>query len=232
MTDRRDALLHRIHRHYPTVTRTLRFGGVTIEFTRIADADRVLDDVAAEADRRSRQRDVKTDDPLRMPYWAELWESSTAIAEYLARGPSLHNRRVLDLGCGMGLAGAAAAAQGAAVLLADIEPLALLLARLNTLPWHDRVRIRRLNWQIDRLPEKFDLILGADILYERPQWEYLDAFWTHHLAPGGQILLGEPGRQTGDAFGPWIAQRRWSAEQFAHPMPGSQKSIRMFRLTI
>ena len=230
MTPRRGALLHRIHRRYPTACGTLRFGETTIEFTRIADADQVLDDVAAEAERRSRQRDVSTVNPLRMPYWAELWESSAAIAEFLIAGPSIEKLKILDLGCGMGLAGAAAAMKGARVLLADIEPLALLLARLNTLPWRQRTRFRRLNWQADRLGEEFDLILGADILYERAQWEFLDPFWRNHLAAGGEILLGEPGRQTGDEFGRWIAERGWKVEQFVRPIGGDKKPIRMFRL--
>ena len=101
------------------------------------------------------------------------------------------------------------------MLFADLEAPALLFARLNSLPWRRRVRTRRLNWQRDRLAEKFDLILGSDILYERKQWEYLEPFWRAHLAEGGTVLLGEPGRQTGELFMPWIVDRGWALEQFS-----------------
>ena len=115
--------------------------------------------------------------------------------------------RVLDLGCGMGFTGMMAALLGHAVLFADLEPPALLFARLNAIRWSTRIRTRQLNWQTARLDETFDLILGADILYERNQWEFLEPFWRAHLSPAGSILLGEPGRQTGDDFPTWIAVR-------------------------
>ncbi len=130
----------------------------------------------------------------------------------------------------MGLSGTIAAALGARVLFADLEPPALLLARLNSLPWRGRVRFRRLNWQKDRLAEKFALIIGADILYERAQWVFLEPFWRAHLAPGGAVLLGEPGRQTGDGFIPWIGERGWTLERFDEPVNTRPMPIRLFLL--
>jgi hypothetical protein len=84
------------------------------------------------------------------------------------------------------------------------------------------------NWRIDRLGEPFDLILGADILYEQQQWQFLDEFFKSHLAPGGSVLLGEPGRQSGEAFGPWIRQRGWNLREGTERADG--KSIRIFHL--
>ncbi len=140
--------------------------------------------------------------------------------------------RVLDLGCGMGLSGTAAAALGASVLFADLEPPALLFAQLNSLPFSDRIRTRRLNWQADQLDERFDLILGSDILYERQQWEFLDPFWRSHLEPRGQLLLGEPGRQTGEAFMEWIAKRGWKLVQSQQNVPSRAAPIRIFQLSL
>jgi predicted nicotinamide N-methyase len=130
----------------------------------------------------------------------------------------------------MGLAGMVAAAMGHRVLLADLEPAALLFAKLNTLPYAKRCRTRQLNWQTDKLDERFDLILGADVLYERAQWEYLDRFWQLHLADGGAVLLGEPGRQTGDFFIEWIKHRNWTLTQFEQPVPTRSRPIRLFQL--
>src|SRR5687767_3613897 len=50
-------------------------------------------------------------------------------------GAGFRSVSVLDLGCGMGLAGTAAAALGHRVTFADLEAPALLFARLNSLPW-------------------------------------------------------------------------------------------------
>jgi predicted nicotinamide N-methyase len=226
-------LLARIQRKFQTVTEEIRIGGASSRFTRVADPNRVLDDVVAEEDRREKAGKIGVDDANpstspHLPYWAELWESARGIAAALGKMKLTPSTRVLDLGCGMGLGGAAAAALGARVTLADLESPALLFARLNCLIFGDRVRVRRLNWRIDRLGERFDLILGADILYETQQWEFLNEFWKAHLAPGGSVLLGEPGRPSGDTFGPWIRQRGWMLREGAEQANG--KSIRVFRL--
>jgi hypothetical protein len=92
--------------------------------------------------------------------------------------------------------------------------------------------VRQLNWQTARLRERFDLILGADILYERAQWEYLEPFWRHHLAPNGRVLLGEPGRKTGDEFPAWIVQRGWKIAFHEQTVTTRSKAIRLFELAL
>src|SRR5688500_16798987 len=53
-----------------------------------------------------------------LPYWAELWPSALALARVIARRP-LTGRRVLELGCGLGLPAIAAALAGGRVLATD-----------------------------------------------------------------------------------------------------------------
>jgi predicted nicotinamide N-methyase len=223
-------LLRRIESRYRTVTQTVRVGPLSFPFTRIADPDRVLDEVAAEEDRLEKLSGRRVDgDYLHLPYWAELWDSAMGVALHLAETPQIP-ARVLDLGCGMGLSGVTAAARGAHVTFADLEPAALLFARLNSLSFADRVRTRQLDWRSDRLDERFDLILGADILYERKQWDHLEPFWRAHLAPGGSMLLGEPGRPTGDGFAKWIRTRGWEIEADEQSVPTRERPIRLFAL--
>jgi predicted nicotinamide N-methyase len=238
----RQRLLARIRRKYDLVTARVEVGSLSFDFTRIADPDRVLDDVAQEVDLHERLHGRQsTDQPLHLPYWAELWDSAYGIGHFLASpcfprslSACLVSRvtNVLDLGCGMGLAGTVAAALGARVLFADIEQPALLFARLNSLPWRRRVRTRQLDWQRDRLAEKFDLIMGADILYEKQQWPFLEPFWRAHLKPGAKVLLGEPGRQTGDLFVDWIRARGWKLEIAEQPVSTRPKPIRLFLLQL
>ncbi len=225
-------LLARIHRRYQTKTETLLVGQLTIPFTRIANPDLVLDQVAAEEDRREKLSGQRHEgEELHLPYWAELWESGQGIGQMLVSSPQIvRSKNILDLGCGMGLAGTVAAALGANVLFADLEPDSLLFATLNSLPWREKIRTRRLNWKKDRLEERFDLILGADILYEKQQWPFLEPFWREHLAPGGSILLGEPGRQTGDLFLEWIKPKNWKIDQSEQPVPTRPRPIRLFHL--
>ena len=202
----------------------------------------MLDELVEEVDRQEHITGRREQDPVHLPYWAELWESATGVGQFLERtwgGNEQPDRAapcsVLDLGCGMGLSGTVAAALGARVMFADLEPPALLFARLNSLP-HDpagrRVRTRRLDWRTDRLGEAFDLIVGADILYERKQWEFLEPFWRAHLAPAGKVLLGEPGRPTGKAFMEWVRRRGWGLELFEERVPDRAEPIRVLRIQI
>lgn len=229
-------LLHRIHWRYQTTERMVDLKRLTFPFVRVTDPDVVLDQVAAEVDLHERLhgRDA-AGQSMHLPYWAELWDSAMGIALHLADNPSrfdLRKSSVLDLGCGMGLSGAAAAGLGARVLFADLESPALLFARLNSLPWRRRVRTRQLNWQRDRLNERFDLIIGADILYEKAQWPYLEPFWRAHLNDGGTVLLGEPGRSTGDMFQEWITDHGWVLERLEQPVTTRERPIRLFALKL
>jgi predicted nicotinamide N-methyase len=250
----RNRLLWRIQRRYVTSTSEVRIGPLRFPFTRIADPDRVLDEVAEEADRRERQTGKRQqDEQLHLPYWAELWDSAMGMAQVMVRGEdhelegaiseakpdtmsaclpvSLPSASVLDLGCGMGLSGTVAAALRARVMFADIEPPALLFARLNSLPWRRRVRARRVNWKTNQLGEKFDVILGADIVYERGQWEFLEPFWRGHLKEGGVVMLGEPGRQTGDLFMEWVRKKGWGLNVTEEKVATRERPIRILFLT-
>lgn len=232
----RAELLARIGRRYPTVTEDREIGPSKLSFTRVADPDRVLDEVVAECDRIERDTGVRLQDPLHLPYWAELWDSAAGVGGWLVERAAAAGDRglaglsVLDLGCGMGLTGTVCAALGARVLLADLETPALMVARFNSLPWRKRVRTRKVNWQTDDLGERFDVIVGADILYERKQWEFLDAFWRAHLAPGGELVLGEPGRMTGDTFLDWAPARGWSLARFDRKVPTRDTPVRVLHL--
>jgi predicted nicotinamide N-methyase len=227
-------LLWRLASRYVTVTKEVTVAGLQLSFTLIANPDAILDQVAAEEDRLERISGKRKDgDYLHLPYWAELWDSAAGLAQLLpswGRTSAGLSTSALDLGCGMGLAGTVAARLGMRVMFADLEPPALLFAQLNSLPDRERVRTRRLDWRTDRLNERFDLILGGDILYERKQWDHLEPFWRTHLAPGGTVLLGEPGRQSGDLFDPWIRARGWQVQVRHEPVVTREQPIRIFIL--
>src|SRR5579859_1221385 len=84
-TDRlRSRLLWRIQRRYVMRTSKVQIGPLELEFTRIADPDRVLDEVAEEADRREKVTGRREqDEHLHLPYWAELWDSAMGMGQVL-----------------------------------------------------------------------------------------------------------------------------------------------------
>jgi SAM-dependent methyltransferase len=130
----------------------------------------------------------------------------------------------------MGMAGAAMAMLGAHVTLGDIDTAALLFARLNTLPWAARCHVARCDWRSDDLPGLFELIVGADVLYETAQWPFIEAFARRRLAPGGVLLLGEPGRPQAAGFPAWLGERGWSIRPFEAEAQG--KPVHIFEAHI
>src|SRR5688500_18975201 len=72
----------------------------------------------------STQAECARDDE-RMPYFAMVWASAESLVAAVLAGSRLEGRHVLDLGCGLGPCGFAAACQGAHVTFFDWEPRAL-----------------------------------------------------------------------------------------------------------
>ncbi|MDF3128516.1 methyltransferase domain-containing protein [Kiritimatiellaeota bacterium B1221] len=128
-------------------------------------------------------------------YWASLWPASLSLAEHVLDGNTLEGKRVLELGCGCGLAGIAAGMQGAEVTVTDLEPEALNLAQENwALNDLNPAAIEPLNWCAPDTDAQFDLILGADILYSQQDFPDLVRSINSLLDMEGSLVISEPGR--------------------------------------
>lgn len=109
------------------------------------------------------------------PYWSFCWASGLALARYLAEHPQwVRGKRVLDFGAGSGVAAIAAARAGALEVVAcDLDPLALAACRANA-----HLNQVQLEYSSDFFAEtdRFDLVLVADVLYDRANLPMLDQF--------------------------------------------------------
>ncbi len=123
-----------------------------------------------------------------LPYWAELWPASLALAEAL---PEVAGARVCELGCGLGLLSLVAAARGAEVTATDWAPDAIELLRENAARNGLDVRAELRDWR-EPWAARFDLVLAADVLYEQRNVEPLLAR-LRELAPVALVgLAGRP----------------------------------------
>ncbi|MEJ3587228.1 class I SAM-dependent methyltransferase [Pseudomonas bubulae] len=120
------------------------------------------------------------------PYWAFCWASGLALARFLAEQPQwVKGKRILDFGAGSGVAAIAAARAGALEVVAcDLDPLALAACRANA-----QLNDVALGYSSDFFAEadRFDLILVADVLYDRENLPLLDQFPTR----GQQTLIAD-----------------------------------------
>ncbi len=130
--------------------------GAALQVLRPRDTEALLDDHAFEHEEF-------------LPYWAELWPSGVALARRVA-ARSLRGARVLELGCGLGLPSLAAALAGGRVLATDWSPDAIELLAENAERNEATLETALVDWLrpdaiVARAP--WDLVLAADVLYER-----------------------------------------------------------------
>ncbi|MHB0765347.1 class I SAM-dependent methyltransferase [Stutzerimonas sp. NM35] len=120
------------------------------------------------------------------PYWSFCWASGLVLARWLAERPEwVRGKRVLDFGAGSGVAAIAAARAGAVEVVAcDLDPLALQACRANA-----ALNGVTLGYSEDFFAEadRFDLIIVADVLYDRANLPLLDQF----LSRGHEVLVAD-----------------------------------------
>ncbi|MBX3011569.1 MAG: 50S ribosomal protein L11 methyltransferase [Caldilineaceae bacterium] len=156
-----------------------------------------------------------------------LWEAAIGLAHYLTQTrrewPGKH---VLELGAGVGLPGLVAHSLGATVRQTDYQPDALALTVWNA---HQNgitgLETFLADWRTWRHAPRYDLILGADILYDATLHFYLETIFHKQLRPGGMLLLSDPGRPQALAFAVQLEDHGWQldlqtvAVTSRHPMP-------------
>lgn len=113
-------------------------------------------------------------------YWAFCWGSGLAMAQLLLEQPArVQGKTVLDFGSGSGIAGIAAAKAGAErVIACDTDPDARLATTANAQLNQVKVSVAA---QLSAITEPVDLILVADVLYDRSNLPLLHTLET--LAP-------------------------------------------------
>lgn len=132
----------------------------------------------------------------RLPYGVALWPSAIALAhDLVSRGDAFKGKTVLELGAGTGLPGIAAASLGARVVQTDRQDLAMLVCERNSrINGVAGVEHRLVDWTDWRDEERYDWIIGSDILYGEAMHPHLRRIFRDNLAPDGHILLADPFR--------------------------------------
>ena len=155
-----------------------------------------------------------------LPYWAELWPSAVALARVVARRP-LTGRRVLELGCGLGLPALAAAAAGGRVVATDWAADAVAMTERNARHNGLALDARVYRWDADpaQLGRPWPLVLASDVLYERRNVAPLLALLPRLTAAGGEVWLADPGRACAVEFLDGAAAA-WRLDAIPHDGPG------------
>jgi predicted nicotinamide N-methyase len=136
------------------------------------------------------------------PLFGLLWPAGCVLAEQMSH-IDFAGRRVLEIGCGLGLASLVAQARGADVTASDHHPLADSFLRANAALNHlPPIRFHRGDWQVaDEALGRFDLIIGSDVLYDRALPIPLAGFIERHAARLAEVIVVDPDRGLQVPFG-------------------------------
>jgi predicted nicotinamide N-methyase len=173
---------------WPVHSVQIKAGPLLVHVDVISSFDDVLDAYAR----------THPDETDKIPYFADIWPSAIALANYIANMPALvKDQKVIELGCGLGLPSIVAAKCGAASVTAtDFHPACIPYCQANMICNNvPHVTCRTLDWRSPDLQDSFNCILGSDLLYEEPQINALLSCIAKIQSARTQLVLADPLRK-------------------------------------
>lgn len=124
-----------------------------------------------------------------------VWPSSRILAATVCI-LDVEGKRVLEIGCGLGLSSIVLHGMGVNITASDYHPLAKEfldenVRRNKMLP----IKFQTGNWEADNpLLGEFDLIIGSDVLYEPAHVETVSQFIDCHSSDNVKVVIVDPNR--------------------------------------
>jgi predicted nicotinamide N-methyase len=159
--------------------------------------------------------------------FGQLWPSGRLLAQAMERA-DIAGKRVLEIGCGIGLASLVLQRRGADVVASDIHPLAepflAYNAALNALP---ALHYRQLRWD-QPLPAlgDFDMLIASDVLYERGHATLLAGVIERHARTDCEVVITDPGRGHSGEFTRLLAAQGFDVSESRCAMDDEDRSAR------
>ena len=171
-------ILRQLRKKYRTEFDDLRLRDLHLKILQVSDIEPLLQG-------KDPFEDVST-----FPFWVRLWEAALVLADLMGNMPVSSSGRLLELGAGLGAPGLAAAVAGHQVTLSDYEPHILDFERVSAAAnGLNNVEFRIIDWNKPPKMEKFETIIGAEILFREDFFKPLLKIFRRYLAPGGTIFL-------------------------------------------
>lgn len=166
---------------------TIEFGDVDIHLRTLRNKQEFLD-----ADGIAEQLGISS---AQWSMFGVIWPSSKVLA-HLMSDYAIEGKRILEVGCGIGLTSLVLNQRNADISATDYHPEAEGFLQHNVkLNKESPIPFLRTGWG-DAMTDlgEFDLILGSDLLYEEEHAEALSKFINQHTKPDCEVIIVDPGR--------------------------------------
>ncbi|MBF0468047.1 MAG: methyltransferase domain-containing protein [Desulfamplus sp.] len=129
------------------------------------------------------------------PLFGIIWDSSLVLAHFIFDFDII-GKRILEVGCGIGLASLLLNNRLADITATDYHPeVESFLIENIKLNKGKNIPFVRTGWEdVDSGLGKFDLIIGSDLLYESNHGTLLSGFIDQHAKQVCEVIVVDPGR--------------------------------------
>lgn len=181
---------------YQTQEHSLNFGDVTVKIDCITNFDDLLNALIEKGEEHEDYKDE------RLPYWADLWHSAIAMAQYLVAEKLISPQMsVTEIGCGLGLPSIVAAKLGAIVRPTDYLQETLDFLEQNWKKNSEQAfQGALLDWRKPDPSFQAELVLASDVAYEKRFFDELPHALSILSKKGGRIIITEPNRAIAKPF--------------------------------
>ena len=166
---------------------TIEFGDVDIHLRTLRDKQEFLD-----TDGIAEKLGISS---AQWSLFGVIWPSSEVLAHHMSDF-AIKGKRILEIGCGIGLTSLVLNQRDADITATDYHPEAEGFLQHNvSLNGGSPIPFQRTGWD-DAISElgTFDLILGSDLLYEDEHAEVLSKFINQHAKADCEVIIVDPGR--------------------------------------
>lgn len=183
----------------PSTTRksmpSVRLNYQTIEFDHVDIHVRSLRDLQQFSDDAEQTAEAFGMPLSSWPLFGVLWDSGRVLAQFMSDF-ECGDKRILEVGCGIGLASLMLNSRNADITATDFHPEAgHFLAENVRLNNGRAIPFVRTGWaDAPSSLDRYDLIIGSDVLYAVEQIDVLSNFVEQHAQPRCEVVVVDPGR--------------------------------------
>ena len=147
------------------------------------------------------------------PLFGTVWPSSLVLAKLMATA-DIKALRILELGCGIGLASLVLNHRDANIVASDQHPSVNEFLQFNVhLNGDAPIAFRHADWNNPAPLGQFDLIIGSDLLYEAQHVQLLADTIVCNAAPKASLILVDPGRGHLNRLTKQLSERRFDCSK-------------------
>ncbi len=134
---------------------------------------------------------IDSDFPMNnFPLWAKVWPSALVLADFMAAQPLENEKKILEIGAGLGVAGIAASMFGHDVTISEFDTHAIEFIKANAfINESGDITVISLDWNDPPLSTQYDQIIGSEVIFRKQDFAPIQKLFNSILKPNGEVIF-------------------------------------------